>query len=92
MSDRYTKDPSALLDYYWDWGPWLARVSDTISSATVTLSGGLTQEGPPVFGDTLVTQRVSGGTVGVTGRMVCRITTAGGLVEVKSIYLSIVEK
>ncbi|MEV6014775.1 hypothetical protein [Streptomyces sp. NPDC051997] len=89
MSDRYIKDPSARLDYTWDWAAWLADVADTISSATVTTPDGLTADGAPVVGDVLVTQQISGGTVDETYTVVCQITTVGGRVDERSIYLTI---
>jgi len=79
MSDgSFIKDPGARLDYSWDWSEWLGEVSDTISSATVTVPAGLTAVGAPVVGDTVVTQRVSGGDADAAYRLVCQITTVGG--------------
>ena len=90
--DSYIKDPSARLDYTWDWAPWLADVGDTISSATVTVPTGLTAVGSPVVGDALVTQRVEGGDVDGAYTMVCQITTVGGLIDQRSIDLTISER
>lgn len=87
--DSYTKDPAARLPYTWDWTPWLAEITDTISSATVTVPDGLTAVGAPVVDDGFVTQRVEGGTIDEAYRMVCQITTAGGLIDERSIYLTI---
>ena len=92
MSVRYTKDPAALLDYSWDWSEWLADAADTISSATVAVPAGLTAVGEPVVNGAIVTQRVSGGDLSDTYRMVCQITTAGGLVDERSIYLTISDR
>ena len=92
MSDSFIKDPQARLDYTWDWGLWLADVNDTISTATVTVPDGLTADGSAVVGDTAVTQRVSGGDVDGAYRMVCQITTAGGLVDERSINLTIIDR
>lgn len=92
MSDSYIKDPSARLDYTWDWKLWLAEVADTISSATVTVPAGLTAVEAPVVGDTAVTQRVEGGDVDGAYRMVCQITTVGGLIDQRSIDLTISER
>ena len=89
MPKNYVKDPAARLDYTWDWSEWLAEVADTISSATVTMPAGLTAAGAPTVDDGAVTQRVSGGTLDDTYRMVCQITTAGGLIDERSIYLTI---
>ena len=92
MSDSYIKDPAALLDYSWDWSSWLTEVDDTISSATVAVPDGLTAVGSPVVGDATVTQRVSGGTVDDAYAMVCQITTAGGLIDERTIYLTIINR
>lgn len=87
--DSYIKDPAARLDYTWDWSAWLAEIADTISSATVTVPDGLTAVGAAVVDDGAVTQRVEGGAVDDAYRMVCQITTAGGLIDERSIYLTI---
>lgn len=92
MSDSYFKAPVASLDYTWDWGPWLAEVEDTISSATVVLSGGIEAAKALIVGETMVTQWASGGVVGEPCSMVCQITTVGGLVDERTIDLTIVER
>ena len=89
MPNNFVKDPAALLDYTWDWSEWLAEVADTISAATVTLPAGLTAVGAPVVGASAVTQRVSGGTLDDAYTMVCQITTTGGLIDERLIYLTI---
>lgn len=92
MSDSYIKDPGARLDYTWDWADWLATAGDTMSTATVILPEGLTAAESPVVDAPFVTQKVSGGTLGVTYRMVCQITTGGGLIDRKSIHLTILDQ
>lgn len=92
MSDSFIKDPAALLDYSWDWATWLAGVNDTISSATVTVPAGLTAVGSPTVGDTAVTQKVEGGDLDGAYTLVCQITTVGGLIDERSIYLTIAER
>lgn len=92
MADSYVKDPEARLDYTWDWSDWLAEVVDTLSAATVTVPAGLTVVGASVVDEGVVTQRVSGGVLGATYRMVCQITTVGGLVDERSIELTIMER
>lgn len=86
------QDPSSRLDYTWDWRPWLAAINDTADTATVYVPEGLTAVGEPVRNDGLVTQRVEGGVVGETYKMVCRITTAGGLIDEKTINLTILNQ
>ncbi len=94
MSNRYVKDPTARLDYTWDWSDWLAEIDDTISeeSVTVTVPAGLTAVGERVVSDTMVTQRVEGGALEGAYRMVCQITTVGGLIDERSIYLTIADR
>jgi hypothetical protein len=92
VSDKYVKDPAARLDYSWDWSDWLADVADTIQDATVTLPEGLTAAGDTVHTGTVVTQRVEGGALNSLYRMVCQITTAGGLIDERSITLTIAER
>jgi hypothetical protein len=92
VSNSYVKDPTARLDYTWGWSDWLAVIADTISSATVTVPAGLTAVGAPVVDATTVTQRVEGGALDGVYRMVCQITTVGGLIDERSIYLKISEQ
>lgn len=87
--DSYIKDPAARLDYTWGWADWLAGITDTISSASVTVPDGLTAVGGPVVDGGDVTQRVSGGVLDEDYTMVCQITTVGGLIDVRSVYLTI---
>lgn len=89
MSDSFIKDPAALLGYTWDWSAWLAEVADTISSATVTVPVGLTAVGAPAVSGGFVTQRVSGGVVDTAYTLVCQITTVGGLIDERSINLTV---
>ncbi|MFF6829659.1 hypothetical protein [Streptomyces longwoodensis] len=90
--DSFIKDPAARLDYTWDWSKWLADVADTISSAMVVVPAGLTAVGPPVVSDTAVTQRVEGGTLDSVHTLVCQIITAGGLIDERSIHLTIADR
>lgn len=89
MSDSYTKDPAARLDYTWDWSEWLADITDTITSATVTVPAGLTAVGLPSYTTTAVTQRIEGGALDNAYTVVCQITTVGGLIDERSISLTI---
>lgn len=89
MSNTYFQDPEERLGYSWDWSAWLADVSDTIESATVTVPEGLTAVEDAVVAGAFVTQRVSGGAEGDTYKMVCKVTTAGGLIVKKPIFVTI---
>ena len=89
------KDPNANLDYSWDWSDWLAASTpvDTITGFQILLSGSQTA----VLGSTahisgVVTAMISGGAVGDKIAATCRITTAGGKTEDRTIYLKVKER
>lgn len=87
----YKKDPDAVLDYSFDWSEYLTPLGDTISSVTWVTSSGLTkvsQSNTP----TTATAFVSGGVEGSTETLTCRIVTAGGRTDDRSINLKIVSR
>lgn len=104
MADTYTvgfsgmptidKDPDAVLDYPFDWSDYLAPIADTIVSAVFVVDG--TPGGLVVVSSsndaTSATAIVSGGVLGQRERLTCRITTAGGRVDDRSVYLRIKER
>jgi hypothetical protein len=83
-----SKDPDALLDYTFDWTPFLETISDSIETVTYQLSAGLTQTR---ISNTQTQARsfVSGGVLGTTGSITCRISTVAGRVDERTIYLKI---
>jgi hypothetical protein len=81
------KDPQATLDYSWDWLPWLSEIGDAIAGFSVT-SAGITVESASRIGG-IVTAWVSGGTVGRTYGLTCRIDTDGGRRDERTIYLQV---
>lgn len=85
------KDPDAVLDYPFDWSEWLADVNDTLVSAEVTAQG-VTAEpiGLPVGG--VVGVMVSGGVAGDAASVTCRITTAGGRTDDRTLHFVIGER
>lgn len=84
------KDPDAVLEYTFDWTDWLALVSDSIATYTVTVTGA-TKESDVRVG-ALVTAWVSGGVVGSVASVLCRIETVGGRTEDRTIYLLVQER
>jgi hypothetical protein len=95
------KDPDAVLDYLWDWTEWLAGVVDIQNSPElvpdVITSYEVFAYGSPVditvgvlaqLGGRIVAY-LSGGTLGHTHPVTCRIHTAGGRTEDRTIYLKI---
>ena len=87
----YKKDPHAVLDYLFDWEAYLTPVTDTIASVTFILTGGLVEVSKANTA-TKATIFVSGGTAGTPATITCRITTAGGRIDDRTISLTIVER
>lgn len=87
----YKKDPNATLDYLFDWEPYLTPVADTIASVMFVLTGGLV-EVSKASTSTKATVFVSGGTTATPATITCRITTAGGRIDDRTISLTIVER
>lgn len=89
----FKKDPNATLDYTFDWTDFLAPIGDTIASVTWVLSTGLTKVSQSNT-TTTATAFVSGGTVGDTATLTCRITTNSTppRVDDRSVFLKIVER
>ncbi len=83
------KDPQAVLDYTFLWSEWLPS-GDTIQSHSTIIESGTGE----VFSATVdrgntVVAWVRGGTVGETMKLRCRISTAGGRIEDRSVYIKI---
>jgi len=90
MAQQYfTKDPNATLDYKIDWSTWLS--TDTISSAAWTVPTGLTQVSVSNT-TTAATIWLSGGTAGTAYEVICRITTATGRIDDRTIGIEVEER
>ncbi len=85
LDNQYLKDPSAVLDYVFDWTGWLAT-GETISSYTVTAQSGITLDSDSATDDT-VTVWLSGGTSGSRYRVSCKITTNAGRIDERSMII-----
>jgi len=86
-----TKDPDAVLDYTFDWTAWLDAITDTIASKVIVVETGITNDSSIIDGKTVITW-ISGGTAGNTYRVACRIVTAGGRTDDRSIFIKIKER
>lgn len=87
----YKKDPNATLDYSFDWGPYLTPLGDTITLVEWVLSTGLTKVSQSNTATT-ATVFVSGGVLDEVESLTCRITTAGGRIDDRTISLNIVSR
>ena len=73
------KDPNAVEPFVWDFADVMAETTpdDTISSATFTVPAGITKDSDSNT-TTTATAVLSGGTVGESYDILCRIVTAAG--------------
>jgi len=84
------KDPSAVLDYVFDWTEWLATV-ETITDYTITADTGITV-GSSTEDAGKVTVWLSGGTAGINYKVACLITTTAGRTDERTIWIKVVER
>jgi hypothetical protein len=87
----FKKDPNATLVYTFDWGPYLTPLLDTIASATWVVSSALTVVSQSNT-DTTATAFVSGGVLDTSEILTCRIVTAGGRTDDRSVTLKILNR
>ena len=84
------KDPSAVLDYVFDWTGWLAA-AETITDHTITADTGITVDSS-TESDGKVTVWLSGGTAGINYKVACLITTTAGRTDERTIWIKVVER
>lgn len=88
------KDPSAVLDYVFDWRPdtkpWLAT-GETIASYIVTPDTGITVDSSTEDAGK-VTVWLSGGTAGINYKVACLITTTAGRTDERTIWIKVVDR
>lgn len=87
---QYLKDPSALLDFSFDWSPWLAD-GETIDDHTITVDDGLTLDSHSVD-DTSVTVWLSGGTARTLYKVACLITTTAGRTDERTMTIRVTNR
>ncbi len=85
----FTKDPNAILNYVIDWSAWLG--TDAISASSWFVPEGLTQPRVATHTTTEATVWLAGGVVGIDYIVTNRITTIGGLVDDRSVQITIEE-
>jgi len=89
-TNQYSKDPSAVLDYVFDWTEWLAT-GESISSYTITADTGITVETDSEASGK-VTVWLSGGTAGINYKVACKITTSAGRTDERTIWIKVVDR
>lgn len=87
---QFLKDGDAVLDYQFDWSPWLAD-SETITDHTLTVDDGLTLDSSSVT-DTTVTAWLSGGDVRNTYKVACLITTSAGRTDERTMTIRVTNR
>jgi hypothetical protein len=86
----FIKDPSSVLDYRIDWTDWL-QPGDTISTSNWTVPAGISKDSNT--NDTVsATIWLSGGTAGNIYNIVCRIVTAVGRTDERSLDIKVEER
>lgn len=85
----YQKDPSAVLDWIFDWSTWLAT-GETITARTVTVATGLTKDSDAITdASKKVTVWLSGGTAGQSYTVACAITTSSARIDERTITIRV---
>lgn len=95
----FTKDPDAVLDWYFDWAAlsngtgesdWLAG-GESITTATVTVApAGLTAGEPAIVnGGTAVQVWLSAGVAGQRYTVACRVTTSAGRTDERTAQVNV---
>ena len=84
------KDPSAVLDYAFDWTGWLAA-GETIVGHTITADTGITV-GSSSESDGKVTVWLSGGTAGINYKVACLVETSAGRTDERTLWIRVVDR
>ncbi len=91
-SNRFYKDPSAVLDYKFDWSDWLDS-GETISTRTITAETGIVVDSSSLTDtSTSVTAWLSGGTAGNVYDVACLITTSASRTDERTIKITCRER
>lgn len=85
VETNFEKDPSAVLDYAFDWSDWLES-GETISSHTITVDTGLTKDSDSESSG-VVTVWLSGGTHGIDYIVACEISTSYSRTDERSVNI-----
>ena len=84
------KDPSAVLDYAFDWTEWLAT-GETITDHTITADTGITVDSSTELDGKIIVW-LSGGTAGINYKVACKITTSAGRTDERTMLITVRER
>lgn len=94
---QFIKDPAAVLDWSFNWNsknngelPWLSP-GEVILSHLITVDSGITVVSSSEL-EGVVKVWLSGGTLGTTYKVTCKITTDQNRVDVRTILIKIVKR
>lgn len=90
LDTKYLKDPSAVLDWMFDWTDWLAS-GETITDHTITGETGITVDSSTESAGK-VTVWLSGGTAGENYKVACLIETSAGRTDERTIWIKVVNR
>lgn len=89
-TNTFIKDPSAVLDYVFDWSDWLAT-GEVISSHVITVDTGLTKDSSSEASG-IVTVWLSGGTAGTNYKVACKIVTSAGRTDERTMWIKVADR
>ena len=97
LDNQYLKDPSAKLDWAYNWNdssggktPWLAA-GETITTFVIAADTGIAVDGSSEL-DGKVTVWLSGGTAGQNYKVACLITTSAGRTDERTIWIKVTDR
>ena len=89
-NNQFTKDPSAILDWAFDWTDWLAA-AETITDHTITADTGITVDSSTELDGKIIVW-LSGGTAGINYKVACLITTSAGRTDERTIWIKVMNR
>jgi hypothetical protein len=90
LTNQYTKDPSAILDWAFDWTDWLAA-AETITDHTITADTGITVDTSTEDAG-VVTVWLSGGTAAENYKVACLVETSAGRTDERTIWIKVTNR
>ena len=86
-NNQYLKDPSAILDWAFDWTDWLAA-AETITDHTITADTGITVDSSTELDGKIIVW-LSGGTAGINYKVACLVETSAGRTDERTLWIRV---